>query len=548
MATILSSKKSSVGSPYAYYTVAANTSGRTPLSVRVNVKITTRLANSASYFGTGKGLQAALYVNGTWHTETIKSASSFWSGTAAHTKEMTFRVSGLSASTSALTGIKFRVLRTDNTGSACKLNSTSCSNIPVTKVSSKYGSVAISTPTVKAETLNQKQAKVTLSGLPKAVGYATKIYWYLNGKYKTYTTIGSKSTATSFAHTFKGLKPNTAYTFKAIVYYGTDSLTPLVSKSVAVTTPQETGTLTLTAKSTYIKAAVSEMFNEPNYTRSIEFYYKKDESSSYKLFSTVKAQGTSVSKNITGLLSNSKYNIKVLIKNGSTILKTLKASKTTNKDTSLVPTADIEEVTQQLSTRLCTISWIVDKAVSGTSYVIQAKVEGETTWSDLKTVTKVTSPITVTAPAENTNVLFRIKTSNASVAEAVTNYSNTFVCYVNGAFDWDTEKIAGNPLIITANEWNRLGEYVIARNKDVGNIVEIAKVDKDDEIKASDYNLMKNLILKAAGQNELMILGQSVLGKSKLISRDEYIRNKKRGDVIVATEIDALRVSVNNIS
>ena len=59
---------------------------------------------------------------------------------------------------------------------------------------------------------------------------------------------------------------------------------------------------------------------------------------------------------------------------------------------------------------------------------------------------------------------------------------------------------------------------------------------------------MKILILKAAGQNELMILGQSVLGKSKLIAIDQYIRNKKRGDAIVATEIDALRVSINNIS
>lgn len=524
MATILSSKKSSVGSPYAYYTVAATTSSRTPLSALVTVKITTKLAFSASFFGTGKGLQAGLYVGGSWHTVTVKTTSSSWSGTSAHTADMSFRVSGLSASTSALTGIKFRVLRTDSTGSACKLNETSCSNIAVTKISSKYENVAIK---VDEDNMTQAKAKVILSGLPKSVGFATKIYWYLNGTYKTYTSISSTATATSFAYTFTGLKPNTTYTFKAIVYYGTDSLTSLKSKSVSKTTPQETGTLTLTAKSTYIKAAVSGMFNYPNYTRSIEFYYKKDESSSYKLFSTVKTQGTSTSKNITGLLSNSTYNIKVLIKNGSTTLKTLTATKTTTKDTSLVPTAEIEEITQQLGTRLCTISWITDKSVAGTSYVIQAKAKGATSWSNLKTVTKKTSPITVTAPAGNTDVSFRIRSTNASVAESVTNYSDTFNFYVRDDFVWDSEKVAGKPMIITANEWNRLREYAIARNSDLGNSVSIPKVKQGDEITATVYNTMKNAIF---------------------LVTPIAVADKRRGDAITAADIDALRVAINTVA
>lgn len=545
MATILSSKKSSVGSPYAYYTVEAFTLDRTPVSVKVDVKITTRLATSVSFFGKGKGLKGEIYVGGKWHSTTIKTTDSSWSGTTEHTASMTFKVSGLLASTSALTGIKFRVVRTDDTGSACKLNAVSCKNIAVTKVSSKYSAVIFNADT---EGITQKQVKATLSGIPKAVGFATTIKWYKDNTHVASTSVSAKTTATAFAYTFTGLLPNTSYALKAYVYYGS---TLLVSKSVTIVTPQETGVLTIKPQATYIESAVSGMFNNPNYTRSIEIYYKKDEENDYKLFSTEATQGTDISKNITGLLSNSVYDIKAVVKNGTTTLVTLTDRIETLEDTSLIPTAMIEQITQQLGTRLCTIEWVTSKSVAGTAYVVEAKREEETEWKEFAQMSEVISPVTIELDPEdmgNTNVNFRIKSTNISVAEETTNYSEVVTFYVRDEFLWDYDKIAGNPLIITANEWNRLGEYVIARNKDVGNIVEIAKVSKDDEIKASDYNLMKNLILKAAGQNELMILGQSVLGKSKLIARDQYIRNKKRGDTIVATEIDALRVSINNIS
>ena len=527
MATILSSKKSSVGSPYAYYTVAATTSSRTPLSALVTVKITTKLADRISFFGTGKGLQAGLYVGGSWHTVTVKSTSSSWSGTSAHTAEMSFRVSGLSASTSALTGIKFRVLRTDSTGSACKLNETSCSNIAVTKISSKYENVAI---TVDENNMTQAKAKVILSGLPKSVGFATKIYWYLNGTYKTYTSISSTATATSYSYTFTGLKPNTAYTFKAVVYYGTDSLTSLKSKSVAETTPQETGTLKLTPKATYITAAVSGMFNSPNYTRSIEIYYKKDEESDYKLFSTETTQGVDMSKNITGLISNSVYDIKVLVKNGTTTLLTLTDRIETLEDTSLIPTAMIEQITQQLGTRLCTLEWVPSKPVGGTMYVVEAKSENGTEWQEFASMSEVISPVTIELTPEdmgNANVNFRIKSTNVSVAEGTINYSEVVTFYVRDDFLWDSDKVAGQPLIITANEWNRLREYAVARNEDLGIVVDIPTVSPDDEISASTYNVMKNAI-------------------SNVTAID--ISDKKRGDVIAAADIDVLRVAINTVA
>ena len=82
-------------------------------------------------------------------------------------------------------------------------------------------------------------------------------------------------------------------------------------------------------------------------------------------------------------------------------------------------------------------------------------------------------------------------------------------------------------MIITANEWNRLREYAVARNKDLGIIVDIARVGPDDEISASTYNIMKNAI-----SNVTVI----------------DIADKKRGDVIAAADIDALRVAINTVA
>lgn len=528
MAQILS-KQSTYGGPYAKYVVEASTSARTPTSAKVTVKVTANLTAGSSFLGTGNGfgLVAGIYVGGSWHTWTLKSESTSWSGTTKHSKSTSFTVSGLTAATASLTGVKFRCLRTSGAGNSAQLNATSCSNIAVTKISSKYGSVAISTPTVAAATLNQKQAKVTLSGLPKAVGFATTIKWYRGSTHIASTSVSASTTTTSFAYTFTGLLPNTSYALKAYVYYGS---TLLVSKSVTVVTPQETGTLTLNPQAAYIEASVSGMFDSPNYTRSIEFYYKKDEDSSYKLFATLGAQTTAVTKSITGLISNSVYDVQVLIKNGTTILKTLTARTTTVEDTSLIPTAMIEQITQQLGTRLCTLEWVTSKTVGGTTYVVEAKSESGTEWQEFASMSEVISPVTIELDSDsmgNADVTFRIKAVNESVAEGLVTYSEEAVFYVRDDFLWDSDKVAGQPLIITANEWNRLREYAVARNEGLGIVVDIPTVSPDDEISASTYNVMKNAI-------------------SNVTAID--ISDKKRGDVIAATDIDALRVAINTVA
>lgn len=517
MATILSGKKSTYGSPYAYYTVAASPYSRTPTTVNLSVTAYGALANSASYLGTGSGygLVAGLYVGGAWHTWTMKSESVKWSGTTSNAASTAFTVYGLSAATTALTGISFRCLRTGS-GTAATLVSTGCSNLAISSVAATYGNVALAKGSV-----SQAVATATLSGLPTAVGYARTIDWY-NGNTKVGTTsIASSATASSYTYTYTGLQPNTDYTLKAVICSGS---TQLSSKSVVVSTPQETGEISLVPQTTYISAAIEGMFNLPNYTRSIEFYFKKSSDTEYAPATTVYGQGTSVQVNITNLISNVKYDIRAIIKSGNIVLRTLTKTVKTLQDISLVPTAHIENITQELGTRICTMTWIADKSVAGTTYDIQAKAAGENEWTTLKSVTKITSPITVVSHVGNEDVAFRIISVNESVAASTINYSGEYLFYVRDDFLWDIEKVKGQPMIVTANEWNRLRDYALARNMSAGIMVDIPIVRQGEEFTAATYNTMKNAISNVSNVG---------------------VADKHRGDCITAYDLDALRVAVN---
>lgn len=127
---VLSSAKSSVGSPYIFYSVSLYASGRTSNAVSVRATITASLQYSSSYFLTGLGLTGHLYIGGGWHTVTIKKMSEKWRGTTAHVVNMNVTVTGLSAAQASLTGIKFKVTRSDG-GSSGILNERSCSNLPI---------------------------------------------------------------------------------------------------------------------------------------------------------------------------------------------------------------------------------------------------------------------------------------------------------------------------------------------------------------------------------------------------------------------------------
>lgn len=511
MAKLFTDKKSTYGGPYAYYTVSVSQVSRTPASVKVKVTVTSHLQYYNSYLLTGKGygLVAGIYLGGEWLTFTIKSESTAWRGTKKHTTSKTFSISA-KASASSLSKIKFRVNRTSGGDSACKLNAVGCKSVSITDVSDKFSKVKIN-----GSAVNQTKIRAALSGLPANTGYATEIVWYRGSKLSLTQKRSATTKETVADYEFKKCLPNTTYALKAIVKYND---TKLVTKAVNIVTPQETGKMTLSPKATYVTLSVSEMFNEPNYKRNVVIYYKKSSDKSYVKYATISEQGKSVKKNITKLLSNQKYDFKAEIRNDDTVLRTLTGSVNTLKDTSLIPTADIVSISQRLGTRLCTVSWITDKAVAGTTYEIQAYSSGA--WTTLATLGSVSSPTVVISPDGNVDVRFRIISKNNAVADGVTNVSDEYTIYVRDDFVWDTPKTAGSAMVITANEWNRLREYVYAKNRNA--VIPIVRAG--EAITAESYNVMKNAISAVS-----------------VIS----IADKRTGDAITAADIDALRIAVN---
>lgn len=124
---------SRAGAPAINYKVTAKTSGRNANSVKVTVAVTGSLASNNSYFLVGYGLEASVYMGGAWHSAILKKPTDKWRGRSGHTANITFTVKGLTATTSQLTGIKFKVTRTDRYGKAGMLNATSCNNLAISQ-------------------------------------------------------------------------------------------------------------------------------------------------------------------------------------------------------------------------------------------------------------------------------------------------------------------------------------------------------------------------------------------------------------------------------
>lgn len=510
----------SSGSPDVTYAVSVSMTRTSATTATVNVYCVTSLGHSSSSLKTGHRLVGSLWIPGVGEVQwEIKSSSAVWTGTTGHASSGAWSIA-VGPTVTSLSGFQFAA--TNTYGNAGDLGWQAGFAVSVASGVS-YTKTTHANLTISGEASTQAQAFVTLGSIPSNVGYTRVINWYKGTELISSVTVSS----TSHSLSLTGLLPNTAYTVNAEVRIGSKTGTLITTKSVTVTTPQETGELVLMPKATYITATVSDMFDTPNYARTLEFYIKEDEDSEYSLFSTVEEQGMTAQTNLMGLISNARYDVQVLIKNGTTTLRTLVASIETVADTSLIPTADIELITQQLGTRLCTVTWITEKSVAGTTYTIEAKADDEAEWTTLTTMDEIQSPIVVTAHEGNADISFRISSVNESVAEGIVNYSDELIFYVRDDFVWDSEKVAGAPMVITANEWNRLREYAISRNTDMGNTVEIPLVRRGDAIAASTYNIMKNAI------SQVTPIG---------------IADKHRGDAITAADIDQLRVAINTVA
>lgn len=137
---------STASTPTIKYKVVANTSNRTDNSVKVTFAVTGSLGSSGSYFLTGYGLTAHIYVGGQWHTATLKSTSAEWRGQTAHTVNISATVTGITKTTEKLTGVKFKVSRIDTKGTAGTLNETACADVPLIEYGAEENSGDVTDP------------------------------------------------------------------------------------------------------------------------------------------------------------------------------------------------------------------------------------------------------------------------------------------------------------------------------------------------------------------------------------------------------------------
>lgn len=170
--------KSTANSPNINYTVKAKTSQRTASSVKVDVTITASLANTGSYFGNGYGLIASVYIGGKWHDVTLKKTSDNWKGTTGHTVNLSATVTGLTSTQAAITGIKFKVRRSDNNGTAGILGETACKNLSISAYSTKADTGYYLTPSNYGSTADKwhgpsitRQIKADAAGEVGAVNF-----------------------------------------------------------------------------------------------------------------------------------------------------------------------------------------------------------------------------------------------------------------------------------------------------------------------------------------------------------------------------------------
>lgn len=190
--------------PVFDYTVVCKSSNRTANSVKLNVSITTALTRDVSYFGYGYGIKGSLYIGGSWRTVVLKTTDEYWRGRTAHTKNLSFTITGLSNTTTALTGIKFKVERTDTIGEdAGKLAEKACKNMPISAFTTAQPETYYLTPSNYGTGANWHGASITRRIPADASGEVGAKNFSLS--YSQKMSIGSGSAAQSEIGAFQVL-------------------------------------------------------------------------------------------------------------------------------------------------------------------------------------------------------------------------------------------------------------------------------------------------------------------------------------------------------
>lgn len=118
-------------SPLFVYVLKVKSHGRKANSVKLSFTLTSRLYHNASYFLKGYELIGKIHAGGMTSNLTIKREWNEWWGKTAHINTATVTVTGLTASQTKISGVKFEVVRMDGLGEAGAVSAIVCPDIKI---------------------------------------------------------------------------------------------------------------------------------------------------------------------------------------------------------------------------------------------------------------------------------------------------------------------------------------------------------------------------------------------------------------------------------
>lgn len=342
-----------------------------------------------------------------------------------------------------------------------------CNAATTISIPAAYATSGSMTGTAESEAA----VNLALAGLPSNVGYARTIKWYykrtIDSVWALYsedseaTTISATSTATTVSKRIGKLLPSTAYSFQAKIYDGTTLLSTISGSATTMAMMGSAfckyGVNTAVVTATGLNPSVG-------YDRIAKGYYKKSADSEYTYFTekTIVSGDSVVLLTFSGLMSATAYDFKIEYYRGTVLL----GSKTVLNITTLEPTSTIPEATlvKAVNIPLTTtirVYWYCHDCPTGSSFKVCHQPSG----GSIVIGNEITTPpasgytdIDVGAIAQNTEYAVSVRSYKTGAA----GYKSTEIVDVTVfiTFDWDEPKVQGGAFNLTADEWNRMLEFI----------------------------------------------------------------------------------------
>lgn len=389
-------------------------------------------------------------------------------------------------------------------------------------------------------------------------GAGDKFKWYLGS-----TLVGTSTKADVITQKLTGLTPNTAYTVTLKVHRASDNVI-IKTLTTGFITPSENLTLTVrdedkTAHA--IKVMLSGLTPDPNYVRHVEWQYKKVTDETFKHGVVFVVSDSKSVYSIGNLAANTEYVFQCKVENVSAIPRSTMFIGTITAETQeeqlpdpessvIVPPAPhFRSIKQYFKDSdddkvYAVANVFCDTDIAGVVHKLYYDVNNSGSWTEIeypnwwRDKTEGMGEVEVTlAPGATSAVIqfmYEIYDPNNRLSEnppgRKTVVSSTLL--LRGHFNWTTPKVQGNPIVITAEEWNRLVDYTEYVAATLGRGVDIDEVEQGDPISADTFNAVNKAIYNVITERYAKIIGYEIM-------------NKKQGDVITAADVDILRTAIN---